>query len=113
MFEAHCPAAEVKEYVVVVVLLMPGLQNPVIPLFEVVGRAGIAAPEQYGPTGEKLGVTFELTVIVNVVVEAHCPGVGVNEKVNEPVDEVLIAEGDQVPVIPLRDVELSAGAIEF
>jgi hypothetical protein len=62
----------------VVVLLIAGDQEPVIPLFEVVGNAGIVAPEQYGPTALKVGVTFGSIVIVKVCVVAHCPAVGVN-----------------------------------
>ena len=42
-----------------------------MPLLEVVGSAASAAPEQIGVTGVKVGVTFALTVIVNVVVVAH------------------------------------------
>ena len=44
---------------------------------------------------------FGLTVIVNVVVVAHCPAVGVNVYV---VVAVLSSAGDQVPVILLLDV---------
>ena len=43
---AHCPAVGVKVYVVVAVLLMAGLQEPVMPFVDVVGNAGIEAPEQ-------------------------------------------------------------------
>ena len=50
---------------------MAGLHVPVMPFVDVVGRAGIVAPEQYGPTAAKAGVTFGLTVIVSVVVVAH------------------------------------------
>ena len=48
-----------------------------MPLFDVVGNADKVAPEQIGATALKVGVTFGLTVIVNVVVVAHCPAVGV------------------------------------
>ena len=48
-----------------------------MPLIEVVGNALKLPPEQIGATGSKVGVTFGLTVMVNVVVVAHCPGVGV------------------------------------
>ena len=51
---------------------------PVIPLFDVVGSAVSVAPLQIAVTGLNVGVTFGLTVIVNVVVVAHCPAVGVN-----------------------------------
>ena len=48
------------------------------PLSDVVGNADNVAPEQIGATGLKVGVTLGLTVIVSVVVVAHCPAVGVN-----------------------------------
>jgi Flp pilus assembly pilin Flp len=44
----------------------------------VVGSGASVAPEQMGATAVKVGVTFGLTVIVSVVVVAHCPAVGVN-----------------------------------
>ena len=65
-------------YVVVVVLSSAGAQVPVILLLEVVGKAERLAPEQIGATAVNVGVTFELTVIVNVAVVAHCPASGVN-----------------------------------
>ena len=49
-----------------------------MPLVEVVGNADKVAPEQIGATALKVGVMFGLTVIVKVVVVAHCPAVGVN-----------------------------------
>ena len=75
---AHCPAVGVKVYVVVAVLFKAGDQEPVMPLVEVVGKADKVAPEQIGATALKVGIMFGLTVIVNVVVVAHCPAVGVN-----------------------------------
>ena len=51
---------------------------PVMPLLEVVGNADRVAPEQIGATALNVGVIFGLTVIVSVVVVAHCPAVGVN-----------------------------------
>jgi hypothetical protein len=70
-------------------------------LVEVVGSADKVPPEQIGATAAKVGVTFELTVMVSVVVVAHCPVVGVNVYV---VVAVLFKAGDQVPVMPLVDV---------
>ena len=58
-------------------LFRAGDQVPLIPLVEVVGNADKVAPEHIGATAAKVGVTFGLTVIVNVVVVAHCPAVGV------------------------------------
>ena len=40
--------------------VITGDHVPVIPFVEVVGNAGIEAPEQYGPTDAKVGVTFGL-----------------------------------------------------
>ena len=48
-----------------------------IPLLDVVGSAVRVAPEQIGATALNVGVTFGLTVMVNVVVIAHWPGSGV------------------------------------
>jgi len=42
-----------------------------MPSPEVVGRGFSVPPEQMGATGVNVGVTFELTVIVKVVVVAH------------------------------------------
>ena len=75
---AHCPALGVKVYCVVVVLLMGEDQVPLMPLLEVVGRAGMEAPLQYGPTAEKVGVVLGVMVTVKVVDTAHCPWLGVN-----------------------------------
>ena len=63
---------------VVAVLSNAGAHVPVIPLFDVVGNGASTAPEQIAATGENVGVTFAFTVIVNVVVVAHSPAVGVN-----------------------------------
>jgi hypothetical protein len=95
---AHCPASGVKVYVVVVVLSKAGAQAPVIPLLEVVGSADKVAPEHIGATAVNVGVILGLTVIVNVVVVAHCPAVGVKVYV---VVWVLSTAGAQVPVMPL------------
>jgi hypothetical protein len=61
----------VKVYVVVVVLSIAGDHVPVMPLFDVVGKALIVAPEQNEPTAENVGVIFGVMVIVKVVVVAH------------------------------------------
>ena len=61
----------------VVVLFKAGDQVPVIPLFEVVGKADKVAPEQMGLTALNVGVTLGFTVILKVVLVAHCPALGV------------------------------------
>jgi hypothetical protein len=90
------------------VLFIAGLHVPVIPFVEVVGSAGMVAPEQYGPTAANTGVTMGLMVIVNVVVVAHSPAVGVN--VYRVVAKLSIA-GLHVPVIPFVEVVGSAGMV--
>ena len=57
---------------VVAVLFKAGAHVPLIPLLEVVGKAVKAAPEQIGATAVKVGVMFGFTVMVKVVVVAHC-----------------------------------------
>ena len=83
------------------VLFKAGAQVPMIPLFEVVGSDVNAAPEQIGATAVNAGVKFGFTVMVKVVMVAHCPAVGVKVYV---VVEVLFSAGAQVPVIPLLEV---------
>ncbi len=46
-------------------------------MLDVVGKAESASPEQIAETELNVGVTIGFTVIVNVVVEAHCPPLGV------------------------------------
>ena len=55
----------------VVVLFNAGLQEPLIPLREAIGKAFKISPEQIGATLVKVGVILGVTVIVNVVVFAH------------------------------------------
>ena len=66
---AHWPASGVNVYVPLAVLLTTaGVQEPEIPLSEVVGNAGATDPEQIGATAAKAGVTPGVTVISKVVV---------------------------------------------
>ena len=60
-----------------VVLSSAGAHEPVMPLLEVVGNGVKVAPEQIGAIAVNIGVMLVFTVIVNVVVAAHCPGSGV------------------------------------
>ena len=62
----------------VAVLLSAGDQEPVMPLFDVVGSGDKVAPEQIGDIALNVGIIFGLTAIVSVAVEAHWPEVGVN-----------------------------------
>ena len=61
----------------VAVLFKAGAHVPVMPLMDVVGNGANAVPEHIAGTGLKVGVVFRLTVMVNVVVVAHSPVVGV------------------------------------
>ena len=86
---------------VVLVLFMAGDQLPAILLFEIVGNAGIIAPEQIGVTGVKVGVIPDFTVSVREAVVAQEPVIGVNVYV---VVAVLSNAGDQLPEIPLFEL---------
>lgn len=61
----------------VVVLFIAGLQLPVIPLLDVVGKGFKVLPAQIGATCVNTEFTIGFTTIVIVVVVAHCPGLGV------------------------------------
>ena len=58
-------------------LFNAGDHVPDMPLLDVSGKAVKVAPEQIGATAVKVGVTWGFTVIVNDVVVAHCPALGV------------------------------------
>jgi len=94
-------------YAVVALLFIDGLHVPVILFKEVVGRAGIEEPAQYGPGVLKEGMIASLIVIVRVVGTAHCPAAGVNVYV--VVARLLITEGFQDPSTPLVEVVGKAG----
>ena len=84
-----------------IVLFNIGAHVPVIPFVEVVGSGAKTSPLQIGATDAKVGVTFWLTVIVNVVVVAHWPVFGVKVYI---VVLILFNAGDHVPVIPFVEV---------
>ena len=64
----------------VAALFNDGDQLPVngVTLFDDSGNFASVSPEHNGATGANVGVAFWFTVIVNVVVAAHNPAVGVN-----------------------------------
>jgi len=67
-----------------VLLTVAGFHVPVIPLLEVFGSVGTALPEQIVDDPKlNVGVTFGLTVTLNVVGSAHRPADGVNVYVPE------------------------------
>ena len=98
--DAHCPVFVVNVYVVVAVLFIAGLQVPLIPLVEVAGKVNEPPEQMAGICVNEGKVVFTVTVIV--VVNAHCPALGVNVYV---VVTVLFIAGLQVPVIPLPEVD--------
>ena len=58
-------------------LMVAGLQVPVIPLVDVVGNVGAVDPEQKAGIAANVGVTLGVTVTLKVAVVAHCPTPGV------------------------------------
>jgi hypothetical protein len=90
------------------VLFNAGDHEPLMPLVEVVGNAAKVPPEQIGTTAVKVGVIFGFTVIIKVVVVAHCPTVGVKVYV---VVAVLFSAGDHEPLIPLVEVVGNAAKV--
>ena len=108
--KAHKPGVGVNVYVPEAWLsTVAGLQLPVTPLSDVEGKAGAVAPLQIvkDVPKPKAGVTFGVTVTLNVAVVAHWPAVGVNVYTPEVV--LSITDGLQLPVIPLSEPEGSAG----
>ena len=95
-------------------LIVAGLQVPVIPLFDVVGNVAAAVVFwQRGPICVNVAVTCGLMVIFTVAVVAHWPAVGVKMHELVPAFAVLMIAGFQVPVTPLLEVVANAGALEF
>ena len=97
---AHWFTSGVNVYVVVAVLLIAGVQDPVILLFEIVGKLNVS-PEQIELANEKDGINLEFTLTVMVVVFAHWFASGVNVYV---VVTVLFIAGVQTPVMLLFEV---------
>jgi uncharacterized protein YfkK (UPF0435 family) len=63
---AHCPASGVKVYSVIETLFNAGDQEPVILLFDFIGKGDKIVPSQIGAIAENVGVIIGLTVIVNL-----------------------------------------------
>jgi len=87
------------------------LHVPVIPLSDVLDKAGTLPPAHMVSEVPKLnvGTMFGLTVRVNVAGFAHWPAVGVNVYV--PDAWLSTVAGFHVPVIPLSDVLGSVGTL--
>ena len=67
----HCPASGIKVQVVVRVLSIAGDHEPVILLFEVVGKAAMLLPKQKGPIAVNVGVILWSIEMVIVVTSPH------------------------------------------
>ena len=89
------------------VLSSAGVQVPVIPSLEVVGKSLSVSPSQTGSIAVNPGVITGSTTTVIVASSAHCPASVVN--VYSVVNALLIA-GDQFPVIPSIEVNGNANA---
>ena len=61
----------------VCVLSIAGDQDPVMPLFDVVGKGGMLVPSHCGGTALNVGVSLSSMTISKVVVSAHSPASGV------------------------------------
>ena len=95
-------------YLVVTVLsIVAGLHVPLMPFVELNGKAGITVPAQYGPTAAKVGISNGSMMIDSLAIAAHWPAAGVN--VYSVVTVLLIVEGLHVPLMPLVDINGSAG----
>ena len=86
-----------------------GLQLPVMPFVDEVGKVGTPCPAQIVKLVPKLNVggMFGLIVTVNVVGFAHNPAVGAKVYTSE--FRLLTVEGFQVPFTPLVEVVGKAG----
>lgn len=77
----HSSAAGVNVYVVVpgvAVLIVAGLQVPLIPLVDVAGNTGAAAFWHNGPICVNTGPLWSVTWMFMVTGSPHCPAAGVN-----------------------------------
>ena len=84
-----------------------------MPFAEVAGSAGAALFWHSGPICVSVGVTCDVTLMLKVATDAHCPADGVKVYVAVPAVLVLIVAGLHVPVIPLVEVMGSVGGAEF
>jgi hypothetical protein len=71
---AQSPEVGVNVYVTLAVLLtVAGLQVPIIPLVDVVGKTGEVAPLHIGAIAVNVGVTIGFTVTVKLAVAIQLP----------------------------------------
>lgn len=94
-------------------LIVAGVQVPLIPLRDVVGNAGGVEFWHNGPIRLKVGPTCDVTTTVMVAEVPHCPAAGVKVCVVDPTTAMFIVAGLQVPVTPFVDVAGRVGATPF
>lgn len=112
--EPHCPPVGVKVYVdlpMVDVLMVAGLQVPVKPSTDVVGKAGATELWQKGPIGSNVTASSGRIVILIFFSSAHCPLSGVKVYSVVPAIAVLMVDGLHVPVMPPSPLAGSAGGV--
>lgn len=80
---------------------------------DVAGNAGAVLFWQSGPIALNDGTICASTVMLSVVVIAHCPAAGVKVYTVVPAVDVLIVAGLHVPLMPLVEVAGNDGAPEF
>ena len=97
----------------VVVLMVAGLQVPLMLLLDAAGSAGGVLFWQSGLICVNVGVTWLLMAIFMVAFTAPCPAFGVNVYVVVPTVEVLMVAGFQVPLMLLFDVVGKVGGVLF
>ena len=90
-------------------LTVAGVQVPLIPFVEVDGKIGAVLPLQILFNCAKEGAIFSVMVCVSEVEIAHLFASGV--KVYVPVCVLLTVAGNQVPLIPLDEVDDKIGTV--
>jgi hypothetical protein len=106
----HPALVAVNVYVPLAVLLtVAGLQVPIMPFVDVVGKTGAALPLHIEAIGLNVGVIIAFTTTDKVVALAQSPTAGV--KVYVPLAVLLTVAGLHVPVIPLVEVVGKTGAV--
>ena len=85
-----------------VLLTVTGIHVPEMPLLDKTGSNGAGLPLHIAGTVVKVGVTAGITVTFKVVCVAHWPTFGV--KVYVALVVLLTVAGDQVPVIPFKEI---------
>jgi hypothetical protein len=88
-----------------VVIIEDGLHEPLMPLFEVVGKKGGDGEScTRGPICVNVGVIGAVTITFIVAVVAHWPAFGVNVEGVVPAVPVLIEGGSHEPAMPFVEV---------